>query len=236
MSKRYNKKEDVISNINIKINDGEIFGFLGPNGAGKTTLIKMIVGILGIDKGDIFINGNSITKKPLECKKIVGYISDNSDVFLNLKGIEYLEFISEMYSTPTNVKIKNIEKYSKIFNMYDSLNRKIAEYSHGMRQKIMIIGALINNPKVLILDEPITGLDPKSIYNLKKIMKEYSESGKTVFFSTHVIELAENLCDRLAIIKKGEIIFKGEVRALHDELKENNTLEEFFMELVEEND
>ncbi len=232
ISKSYGNHK-VIDKLNLEIKDGEIFGFLGPNGAGKTTIIKMMTGILSIDEGDIIISGNSITDNPVEAKQTIGFIPDNPDMFLNLKGIEYLNFIADIYKVNKDERIKNIETLAKKFDMYDSLEQKIESYSHGMRQKIIIIGVLLHTPKNWILDEPITGLDPKSIYDLKQIMREHADKGNTVFFSTHILEVAEKLCDKVGIINKGKLIYVGTIENLKEELKANESLEELFMELIE---
>ena len=232
VSKRYKKDKKVIDNLNLKINDGEIFGFLGPNGAGKTTTIKMITGILEIDQGDILIDNKSIINNPIEAKKQIGLVQDNPDVFLKLKGIEYLNFIADMYEVSTEDRIKRINELAEKFEIINVLNNKIESYSHGMRQKLMIIGALLNNPKNWILDEPMTGLDPKSSFELKKMMREHAGSGNTVFFSTHILDVAERLCDRIGIIDKGKILFVGTYEDLKKELKEKKSLEELFMEII----
>lgn len=233
VSKSYKKDKKVIDNINLEIKDGEIFGFLGPNGAGKTTTIKMITGILGIDKGDILIDGKSIIKNPIEAKKLFGLIPDNPDMFLKLKGKEYLNFIADIYEISKEERIIRIDELTKKFEMQHVLNNKIQSYSHGMRQKIIIIGVLLHNPKNLIFDEPMTGLDPKSSYDLKQIMREYVKQNNTVFFSTHILEVAERLCDRVAIINKGKIIFVGTYEEMKKEFQKNASLEEIFMEIIE---
>mgnify|MGYP004533481929 CR=1 FL=1 len=233
ISKSYVKGSKVIDNVSLEIKDGEILGFLGPNGAGKTTIIKMITGILEIDKGDILIEKNSIINSPYEAKKEFGLVPDSPDMFLNLKGIEYLNFIADIYQIDEEKRIERIKKLSKKFDMEEALNEKIEKYSHGMRQKIVIIGVLLHSPKNWILDEPITGLDPKSIYDLKNMMKEYAKNGNAVFFSTHILEVAENLCDRVAIINKGKIVFVGKIEELKVKMKENSSLEELFMEIIE---
>lgn len=233
ISKSYIKGDKIIDNMNLEIKDGEIMGFLGPNGAGKTTVIKMITGILEIDSGDILIDGDSIKNNPYKAKEKLGLNSDSPDMFLNLKGIEYLNFIADIYKVGTEERIKKIKELSKKFDMELALNEKIESYSHGMRQKIMIIGVLLHNPKNWILDEPITGLDPKAIYDLKTMMKEYAQQGNVVFFSTHILEVAENLCDRVAIINKGKILFVGNINELKSKMKENNSLEDLFMEIIE---
>ena len=200
ISKEYKKGIKVIENINLEIKNGEIFGFIGQNGAGKTTTIKMMTGILEIDEGDIFIDGKSITKNPVDAKKQMGLVPDSPDMFLKFKGIEYLNFIADCYDVSREDRIEKIEKLAKEFGIYNELENKIESYSHGMRQKIVIIGVLLHNPQNWILDEPITGLDPKSSFDLKNLMKEHAKKGNTVFFSTHILEIAEKLCDRIAII------------------------------------
>jgi len=182
VTKSYKKGTKVIENLNLEIKDGEIFGFLGPNGVGKTTTIKMITGILSIDEGDILIDDISIQKNPVEAKRKFGYVPDSPDMFIKLKGIEYLNFIADMYEVPENIRKERIENYSKKFGIYDALNNKIQSYSHGMRQKIVIIGVLLHNPKNWIIDEPMTGLDPNSTFELKKLMREHADNGNTVFF------------------------------------------------------
>ena len=233
VSKSYKKGKKVIDNINFKINNGEIFGFIGPNGAGKTTTIKMITGILDLDEGDILIDGNSIKKEPIEAKKKIGFVPDNPDFFLNLKGIEYLNFIADIYEVSSQKRKESIEELSKLFEMEYDLNNKIKSYSHGMRQKIIIMGVLLHEPQNLILDEPLTGLDPKSSFDLKKILREYAKKNKTVFFSTHILEVAEKLCDRLAVINKGKILFIGTYEEMKKKFSNEGSLEEVFMEITE---
>ena len=232
VSKSYVKDKKAVDNLSLEIKDGEIFGFLGPNGAGKTTTIKMITGILKLDKGDILIDGKSITKKPVEAKKSFSFVPDSPDMFLKLKGIEYLNFIADIYEIDNKKRKERIEELTKKFEIYNDLNNEIESYSHGMRQKILICGALINNPKNWILDEPMTGLDPKSSYDLKEMMKEHAKEGKTVFFSTHILEVAEKLCDRVGIINNGKLIFVGTLEELRNKLKENKSLEELFLEMI----
>lgn len=233
ISKEYKKNKKVINDVNLEIKDGEIFGFLGPNGAGKTTTIKMITGILEIDEGDILIDGKSIKKEPIEAKKQIGLVPDNPDVFLKLKGIEYLNFMADIYGVSTEDRIKRIKELAEKFEIINVLNNKIESYSHGMRQKLIIIGVLLHNPKNWILDEPMTGLDPKSSYELKNMMREHADKHNSVFFSTHILDVAERLCDRIGIIDKGKLLFVGTYDELKKELKENKSLEELFMEIVE---
>ena len=232
VSKSYIRGQKVIDNINLEIKNGEILGFIGPNGAGKTTIIKMMTGILDIDEGDILIDSKTIKKQPYEAKKEIGLIPDSPDMFLNLKGIQYLNFMADIYRVSEEDRKKIIKDLSKTFEIEDALNEKIESYSHGMRQKIVIIGTLLHSPKNWILDEPITGLDPKAIYDLKIMMREYAKKGNVVFFSTHILEVAENLCDRVVIINKGKIIFIGKIEELKQKMKENNSLEELFMEII----
>ena len=232
VSKSFRKGEKVIDNINLEIKDGEIFGFLGPNGAGKTTTIRMMTGILEIDDGDIFIDGNSITNNLVEAKKGIGLVPDTPDMFLKLKGFEYLNFIADMYQVPEEVRKERIAKLAKEFDIYDALNNKMETYSHGMRQKMIVIGVLLHNPKNWILDEPMTGLDPKSSYYLKEKMKQHAKEGNAVFFSTHILEVAEKLCDRIEIINDGKIILLGTYKEIKEEFKNNASLEEIFMEIT----
>lgn len=232
VSKSYKRGNKVVNNLSLEIKDGEIFGFIGLNGAGKTTTIKMITGILEIDEGEILIDGKNIEKEPVEAKKMFGLVPDSPDMFLKLKGIEYLNFIADAYEVSEEERTEKIQGLATEFGILDELDNKIESYSHGMRQKIVIIGALLHSPKNLILDEPITGLDPKSSFDLKKIMRDYADKGNTVFFSTHILEIAEKLCDRIGIIDKGNLIFVGTL----DELKSKynkNSLEDIFISLVE---
>ncbi len=233
VSKSYIKNQKCIDELNLKVNNGEIFGFLGPNGAGKTTTIKMITGILQIDDGDILIDGTSIKEEPIVAKKKIGFVPDNPDLFLKLKGIEYLNFLADIYKVPKQTRIEKIEILSKKFGIYENLNDKIQEYSHGMRQKIVVIGALLHEPHNWILDEPMTGLDPKSAHELKELMRSHTKNGNTVFFSTHVLEVAEKLCDRIGIINKGKLIFVGTYQELKKQFKEDASLEELFLEITE---
>ena len=232
VSKSYNQKNKKINNLNLEIKNGEIFGFLGPNGAGKTTTIKMITGILEIDQGEILINKINIEKKPIEAKKQFGFVPDNPDMFLKLKGIEYLNFMADAYEVSTEDRKKRIEELATLFEIKNELNNKIQSYSHGMRQKIIIIGSLLHKPNNWIIDEPMTGLDPKATYELKNIMRQLANQNKTVFFSTHILDVAEKLCDRIGIINKGKLVFVGTFEEMRKELKENNSLEELYMEIT----
>ena len=234
VSKSYIKDKKSVDSLNFSVQDGEIFGFLGPNGAGKTTTIKMLTGILDIDVGgDILIDGKSIKSNPLEAKKQFGYIPDSPDMFLKLKGIEYLNFIADVYEISKEDRKERIENLAKKFKIYDGLDSRMESYSHGMRQKLMIISVLLHNPKNWILDEPMTGLDPKSAFDLKEMMKVHAKNGNTVFFSTHVLEVAEKLCDRIGIINKGKLLFVGTFEEMKSKLKENASLEELFLEITD---
>ena len=232
VSKSYNGSTYAVKDLSLSVPSGEIFGFLGPNGAGKSTTIKMITGIHGVDKGTITINGKDIMKNPMEAKRTFGYVPDSPDMFLRLKGIEYLNFMADMYEVPKEVRQERIESLAKKFDLYNVLSDQIQSYSHGMRQKIVIIGVLVHEPDVWILDEPLTGLDPKSAYILKEMMREHADKGKIVFFSTHVLEVAEKICDRVAIINKGNLQFKGNLDEMRDHFKSNESLEKMFLEMT----
>ena len=234
VSKSYVKNKKSVDSLNLEIKNGEIFGFLGPNGAGKTTTIRMITGILDPDEGYILVDGHSIKEEPIEAKKNFGFVPDNPDMFLKLKGIEYLNFLAEVYKVPAEEKQKRIEELTKKFEIYENLNSYIESYSHGMRQKIVICGALLSNPKNWILDEPMTGLDPKASFDLKEMMREHTKKGNTVFFSTHVLDVAEKLCDRVGIINKGKLVFVGTLQEMKEKFKEQGSLEELFLEITEE--
>ena len=228
VTKKYGDK-NAISNISFNINDGEIFAFIGHNGAGKTTLIKSIVGIHEFDEGDILINGNSIKKNPVECKKQMAFVPDNPELYENMKAIDFINFICDMYEVDLETRKKNIEKYSKMFEIENNLNDTINSFSHGMKQKVALISALAHNPKILIMDEPFVGLDPKAVFDVKEVMNKMVNEGKIIFFSTHILDVAEKLCSRVGIIKKGELIKVGSM----DEIKGDESLEKVFLELEE---
>ncbi len=223
----------IIDNMNLTIEDGVIFGFLGPNGAGKTTTLEMITGVLKIDEGDILIDGKSIIKEPIAAKKLFGFVPDSPDAYEKLTGLEYLNFIGDVYKVDTKTRMERITKLAKEFEIYDSLKSRIQSYSHGMKQKLLIISVLLYEPKNWILDEPMVGLDPKAAFILKNLMKEHSQKGNTVFFSTHVLEVAEKICDKIAIIDSGKIIFVGNIDELHQKLNSEDSLEESFLKLIE---
>lgn len=233
VSKIFGGKNKAVDNISLTVPKGEIVGFLGPNGAGKTTTLKMITGILKADEGSITINGIDIEEKPIEAKRQFGFVPDNPDMFLRLKGIEYLNFMADIYEVDSNERKLRIDAMTERFDMSKALFDQIQSYSHGMRQKIVIMGALIHDPDVWILDEPMTGLDPKSSFMLKEMMKEHVEKGKTVFFSTHVLDVAEKICSKVAIINKGKILFYGSLEEMRQHFAQNQSLENMFLELVE---
>lgn len=234
ISKSYTKGNiKAVDNINLDIKPGEIFGFLGPNGAGKTTTIKMIVGLLKPDSGKVTIGNIDVWANPLEAKSMISYVPDNPEIYDKLKGIEYLNFIADMYGVSKSEREEKMNYFLEIFNIKDSIGDIIGSYSHGMKQKLVLTSALINNPDLFILDEPMVGLDPKSAFNLKEIMRKMCNEGKTVFFSTHVLEVAEKLCDRIAIINKGKIVAMGTMEELRSHAKERESLENIFLELTE---
>ncbi len=233
VSKSFNKENKVINNISLDLPDGEIIGFIGLNGAGKTTLIKMMTGILKPDSGKIQINGHDIVKDPIIAKQMIGYMADSPDMFLRLTGIEYIHLLSDIYQVPKEERKKRIKELSEKFNLEDVLDKPMQGYSHGTRQKMMVMGALVHNPKVWILDEPLIGLDPQSSILLKEMMREHASKNNTVFFSTHVLEIAEKLCDRIAIIDKGKILYYGTLDDLKKKYKKND-LEKLFMEVIQE--
>ena len=231
VSKTYNGNIKAIDNISMDIPNGKIIGFIGLNGAGKTTLIKMMTGILKPDTGTIKINGLDITKDALEAKQNIGYITDSPDMFLRLTGIEFINFISDIYKVDLKTRKEKIKYLSEEFGLTDLLDKPMQGYSHGMRQKMMVTAALVHEPSVWILDEPMIGLDPRSAVALKKMMKEHVKNGNTVFFSTHVLEVAEKLCDEIVIIDKGRIIYYGTLDDLIKKYKKKD-LEELFLEVI----
>lgn len=231
VSKTYSGKVKAVDSLSLTVNEGEIIGFIGPNGAGKTTTIKMMTGILSPDEGEIFLNGIDIQKEPLKAKQQFGYVADSPDLFLRLKGIEYINFMADIYGVDSQTRRERIEKYAMMFEMSSALNDKILSYSHGMRQKIILMGALVHEPSIWILDEPLTGLDPQSAYALKETMREHVAKGNTVFFSTHVLEVAEKLCTRIIIIDHGKIQYNGTLESLKASYP-NESLEAIFLKVV----
>lgn len=226
LTKRYGDKL-VVDNLSLHIMPGEIYGFIGHNGAGKTTTIKACTGILNFEEGDILIDGVSIKEKPLECKKQMAYIPDNPDMYDFMTGIGYLNFIADIFGVPEEVRDELIDKYADAFEIKDNLGQLVSEYSHGMKQKLAIISAWIHEPKLVIMDEPFVGLDPKASHILKQMMRKMCDDGGAIFFSTHVLEVAEKLCDKVAIIKGGRLIKAG----IMEQVKGDESLESVFLEL-----
>ncbi|KAB3536051.1 ABC transporter ATP-binding protein [Alkaliphilus pronyensis] len=230
VTKAYDKSKRAVDNISLEIKKGEIIGFIGPNGAGKTTTIKMITGILSPTEGSIIINGVDISKAPVKAKKNFTYVPDHPAIFDAIKGIDYLNFIADMYEVSLKDRRKKIERFTKAFQIYDALPKTINSYSHGMRQKLLLSGALLPNPNLFILDEPLVGLDPHSAKILKDLMREHCENGGTIFFSSHVLEVVENLCHRVAIINKGKLVACDKLETIKK--NKNITLEEVFLEMT----
>ncbi|SCY43241.1 ABC-2 type transport system ATP-binding protein [Lachnospiraceae bacterium XPB1003] len=220
-----------VDDLSFHIKKGQIVGFAGPNGAGKTTVIRMLTGVLKPAEGRAEINGHDIVKDALEAKKSFAYVADNPDVLLQLSGLEYINFIADIYKVPSDERKERVADLSERFGMSDSLLTPMREYSHGMRQKLMIIAALTHNPPAWILDEPMTGLDPSAAYELKNLMREHASKGNAVLFSTHVLEVAEKLCDHIIIINHGKDLYQGTVEKLEDEHK-GKDLEEIFLDLI----
>ena len=227
VSKTYDGVKKALNDVSFSVKDGEIFAFIGHNGAGKTTMIKSIIGILDFQEGDILINNKSSKKDPIACKLDMAYVPDNPDLYENMKAIDFINFVLDMYDVPSNIRKEKIEKYAKLFELEDKLTDDIASFSHGMKQKVALIAALAHDPKVLIMDEPFVGLDPKAVYDIKEIMKQMAKDGKTIFFSTHILDVAEKLCSRVAIIKNGQIVKIGKM----NDIKGDESLEQVFLEL-----
>ena len=228
VTKEYGNKK-ALDNVSFNVNEGEIFAFIGHNGAGKTTLIKAITGIHDFDEGDILINGKSIKKDTIECKKDMAFVPDNPELYENMTAINFINFICDMYEVSMDDRKKNIDKYAKMFEMENKLGDTIKSFSHGMKQKIAIIAALSHDPKILIMDEPFVGLDPKAVFDIKEVMHEMVKEGKTIFFSTHILDVAEKLCSRVAIIKNGKLVKVGSMK----DIKGDKSLENVFLELEE---
>ncbi|NLU23372.1 MAG: ABC transporter ATP-binding protein [Clostridiales bacterium] len=226
LTKTYGEKK-AVDDLSLHILPGEIYGFIGHNGAGKTTTIKACCGILPFDSGEIAINGKSIKTDPIACKKIMAYIPDNPDLYEFLSGIKYLNFIADIFGVSQSDREERIRRYAALFELTDDLAQPISSYSHGMKQKLALISALIHDPKLIIMDEPFVGLDPKASHSLKELMRQHCDRGGAIFFSTHVLEVAEKLCDKVAIIKGGRLIVSGTM----EEVKGNTSLEDVFLEL-----
>lgn len=234
LSKRYGEDFWAVKDISFHIQKGEIVGFVGQNGAGKTTTIKMLSGILNPTEGSVRIDGYDIEKESRKAKMSLGYVADNPDLFLRLTGREFIHFLADIYDIPMEGRAERIEALTARFEVTDALDKPMSDYSHGMRQKMMVIAALVHNPPVWILDEPMTGLDPKAAFELKQMMREHAQEGNCVFFSTHVLEVAEKLCDRIIILKKGKIEYVGTLEELAEKY-EGKSLEEIFL-LIAAND
>ena len=229
LTKTYGEKK-AVDDLSLHIRAGEIYGFIGHNGAGKTTTLKAVAGILQFDAGEIIVNGKSIRTQPLDCKRDMAYIPDNPDLYEYMTGIKYLNFIADIFGVSAQVRQERIRKYADLFELTADLAQPIAAYSHGMKQKLAIISAWLHDPKLIIMDEPFVGLDPKAAHTLKGMMRELCDAGGAIFFSTHVLEVAEKLCDKVAIIKGGKLIRSGTM----EEVKGDDSLEEVFLELEEE--
>ncbi len=218
-----------MDNLNLTVSAGDIFGFIGQNGAGKTTTLRAVVGIMDFDEGEITIDGHSVRTEPLACKKITAYVPDNPELYGYLTGIRYLNFLADIYKLDSNFRTERIGKYAGDFGLIDNLGDPISSYSHGMKQKLSLIGAFMHQPKLLVLDEPFVGLDPSAVHEVKRMMFELCQQGGAVFFSTHVLEVAEKLCNKVAIIRGGKLQATGTM----EEVRGNNSLENVFLELVE---
>lgn len=227
LTKIYNNKKKAVDSLTLSIEAGDIFGFIGANGAGKTTTLKAAAGIHDFDEGEISIGGHSIKKDPIACKSMLAYIPDNPDLYEHLTGYQYINFIADLYNIPISQRTQAIKEYSDLFEMTPNLENVISSYSHGMKQRTAIISALVHSPKLLILDEPFVGLDPKATFLLKQVMQECVSNGAAIFFSTHVLDVAEKLCNKVAIIKAGRLIASGPVETV----KGNQSLEDFFLEV-----
>ncbi len=231
VNKSFGSKK-AVDNLNLTIEDGKVFGFIGPNGAGKTTTIKMLTGILRPDSGTVRLNGIDISQSPMEAKRSFGFVPDTFDMYERLTGMEYLRFMGDIYGVDARRRKEHIDRYLSLFELRDAANQQIRGYSHGMKQKLAITGALMHEPSIWILDEPMVGLDPQSVFILKEEMRRHADGGRTVFFSTHVLDVAERLCDEIGIINKGRLIANGTLEELRGG-EQDSTLEELFLELVE---
>ncbi len=228
-TKTYAKDKKAVDNLSLSVMPGEIHGFIGHNGAGKTTTIRAVVGVMDFEQGEIFIEGHSVKKEPITCKSLTAYIPDNPDLYDYITGIQYLGYMADMFSVDKKSREERIGKYAELFDITGSLGNLISSYSHGMKQKLALIGAFLHQPKLLVLDEPFVGLDPEAAFRLKEIMRDLCSQGSAIFFSTHVLDVAEKLCDKVSIIKQGKLIISGNI----EEVRGNGSLEDVFMEVVE---
>lgn len=230
LTKIYPGGKTAVKNLSLTVENGDLYGFIGHNGAGKTTTIKSVVGLLKFEEGQILVDGHSVTAEPLLCKSMIAYIPDTPELYDTVTGTQYLNFISDVYRVSKKDRSVRIEKYARLLEIAGDLNNPISSYSHGMKQKLSFIAAFVHEPKLLILDEPFVGLDPRAAFSVKTVMKEFCEKGNAIFFSTHVLEVAEKLCNKIAIIKNGELIASGDTQSV----KGDRSLEELFLELTEE--
>lgn len=228
-TKEYSQGKKAVDNLSLSVMPGEIHGFIGHNGAGKTTTIRAVVGVMGFDGGEISIAGHSVKQEPVTCKLLTAYIPDNPDLYDYVTGIQYLTYMADMFSVGRKDREERIRKYAELFGITDSLGNLVSSYSHGMKQKLALIGAFLHEPKLLVLDEPFVGLDPEAAFHLKEIMRDLCSGGSAIFFSTHVLDVAEKLCDKVSIIKQGKLIISGNMEAVRG----SGSLEDVFMEVVE---
>ncbi|HIY78245.1 MAG TPA: ABC transporter ATP-binding protein [Candidatus Borkfalkia excrementavium] len=231
-SKSYSKTKRAVDDLSLEVCAGDIYGFIGQNGAGKTTTLRAVTGILDFSEGEILIDGKSIKEQPVACKQITAYIPDNPDLYEFLTGVQYLNYIGDIYGVPDAVRKERIQKYAAMFHISDDLGALIGSYSHGMKQKLAVISALLHEPKLFVLDEPFVGLDPEAAFNLKNVFRELCGRGAAIFFSTHVLDVAEKLCNKIAIIKGGKLMASGDI----DAVRGDDSLEEVFMEVLHENE
>lgn len=232
VSKMYEKEKLAVNDVNFEINSGELFGLLGPNGSGKSTSLKMLIGILEPTNGEIYINGIKQENENVGIKKIVRFVSDNPDLYEKSTGFDYLNFIADIYEVSSSERKERIEKYANLFDILDDLNKYICDYSHGMKQKLVLISTFITDPEIIVLDEPMVGLDVKTSYNLKKILREFADNGKIVIFSSHILEVVEKLCDKVIILNKGNVKYFGKLDDLKNSDSQNRDLETIFLELT----
>lgn len=228
-TKTYSQNKKAVDNLSLSVMPGEIHGFIGHNGAGKTTTIRAVVGVMDFNDGEILIAGHSIKKEPVKCKSLTAYIPDNPDIYDYITGIQYLNYMADMFSVEKKQREALIQKYAEVFGITDSLGNLISSYSHGMKQKLALIGAFLHSPKLLVLDEPFVGLDPEAAFHLKEFMRELCNQGSAIFFSTHVLDVAEKLCDKVSIIKQGKMVVSGSM----ENVRGSDSLENVFMEVVE---
>lgn len=228
-TKTYSQGKKAVDALSLSVMPGEVHGFIGHNGAGKTTTIRAVVGVMDFDTGEILIDGHYVKEEPVTCKALTAYIPDNPDLYDYITGIQFLNYMADMFSVDQENRQKRIQKYADLFGITDSLGNLVSSYSHGMKQKLALIGAFLHQPKLLVLDEPFVGLDPEAAFHLKEIMRELCDQGSAIFFSTHVLDVAERLCDKVSIIKQGKLVVSGSMEAV----KGSGSLEDVFMEVVE---